>query len=440
MELEIKSARKKPIVIEDLYALSIKALWKTFNSDHISFRLLLVYFFFEYVRPQSLYPVIDIIPWTKLILIMLLFTVFLDKSIHWRSNALNKQFIIFCLIVIASGFNAFSPTVSWEERTVLLNWFLLYFLVINIVNTEKRLLLFVLAYLLFNFKMAQHGTLSFAARGFAFTSWGLIGSPGWFRNSGEFAIQMLIFGSLVVSVVISLKDYWGKYKKWFMYFAASTGFICVIGASSRGAQVGLAAIMLMFVLKLKGGFKGLILLAIFSYALYQVIPDEQLQRFSNMGQDNTSLQRFAYWEVGMSIIDEFPILGIGYFNWMKYVGYLYPDGVGVYGIVQLPHNIYIQVAAEQGYLGLISFVIMVFTAFYLNIKTRRTTEHLENKFLYNLTYGLDAGLVGYLVAGTFVTVFYYPYFWVQISMIVALYSVAHLKEPKKKMYKDSNSF
>jgi len=440
MQLEIKSAIKKSFTLDELYALGIKAMWRTFNKEHISFRLLLVYFFFEYIRPQSLYSLLDIIPWTKLILIMILLTVFLDKSVHWVGNTLNKQFIIFCLIVIASGINAYSPSVSWTEHTVLLNWFLLYFLVINIVNTEKRLFLFIIAYLLFSFKMAQHGALGFAARGFAFTSWGLIGSPGWFRNSGEFAIQMLIYGPLAISVVISLKKYWGKYKLWFLYFAAASGIISVIGASSRGAQLGLVGIVLVFLLKLKGGVKGIVLLAILSYGLYQVLPEEQLQRFNSMGTDNTSLQRFAYWEVGMSIIEEFPVLGIGYFNWMEYVRHLYPDGLGVYHVVQLPHNIYIQVASEQGYLGLLMFILMALTAFYLNYKTRKTTEMLENKFLYNLSYGLDAGLIGYLIAGTFVTVFYYPFFWIQISMIVALYSVAHMQYKKTKKPKNKDMF
>ncbi|MDA3870158.1 MAG: hypothetical protein PF589_09505, partial [Gammaproteobacteria bacterium] len=49
----------------------------------------------------------------------------------------------------------------------------------------------------------------------------------------------------------------------------------------------------------------------------------------------------------------------------------------------------------------------------------------ENKLLFNLTYALDAGLIGYLVAGSFVTVLYYPFFWIQIAMIVMLNNVAY---------------
>jgi hypothetical protein len=40
-----------------------------------------------------------------------------------------------------------------------------------------------------------------------------------------------------------------------------------------------------------------------------------------------------------------------------------------------------------------------------------------------LTHGLDAGLFGYLVAGFFVTVFYYPFFWISYALTVALHHV-----------------
>ena len=88
----------------------------------------------------------------------------------------------------------------------MLTWVLVYFLTISIVNTEKRMIIFLLFYFLFNFKMSQHGTISWASRGFSFAGWGLVGSPGWFRNSGEFAIQMIIFGSLAIASSIHSKN------------------------------------------------------------------------------------------------------------------------------------------------------------------------------------------------------------------------------------------
>ena len=57
-----RKSRNQEVDIADLYALKAKALWQALRKEHISFWLLCLYFFFEYVRPQSLYPVLDVLP------------------------------------------------------------------------------------------------------------------------------------------------------------------------------------------------------------------------------------------------------------------------------------------------------------------------------------------------------------------------------------------
>ncbi|MDQ7033115.1 MAG: hypothetical protein Q9M37_10455 [Desulfonauticus sp.] len=207
MKLQKKS-KKPEVKIEDLYAVKIRAIWRSVRQQHISFWALTAYFFFEYVRPQNIYPVLSDIPFGQVTLLATLFSVFLDRSVHWVSNVENKLFFLFFLIVVLSGIFAFKPAVSWEEHTAILNFFLVYFLVINIINTEKRLFIFILAYLLFSFKMSQHGFIVWAARGFSFTTYGIIGAGGYFQNSGEYAVQMLIFGTLSLSFVLALRAYW----------------------------------------------------------------------------------------------------------------------------------------------------------------------------------------------------------------------------------------
>ena len=84
-------------------------------------------------------------------------------------------------------------------------------------------------------------------------------------------------------------------------------------------------------------------------------------------------------------------------------------------------------AAESGILGLIGFLLLVVYAFSINAKTRKMASQFKNKLYYYLTYGFSMGLVGYLVAGTFVTVLYYPFFWVQIALIVTLHNITKNK-------------
>ncbi|MGB7934292.1 MAG: hypothetical protein WCH04_19125, partial [Gammaproteobacteria bacterium] len=99
-----------------------------------------------------------------------------------------------------------------------------------------------------------------------------------------------------------------------------------------------------------------------------------------------------------------------------------PEGLK-WGRIQLPHNIFIQAGAELGYTGLICFVLMAIYAFIVNARTRVLGKRLHNKFLTYMAFGLDAGMVGYLVAGFFVSVLYYPFFWVQMAMTVALHAI-----------------
>lgn len=413
-----KSKNQEPS-IADFYAIRLGALWAGLKNEPLCFWMLCIYFFFEYVRPQNIYPVIDVIPWAQIALLVTLAAALFDRSVIWVGNIENKLFISFAFIIILSSLYAFMPAVSWHERNVMLGWFMAYFLLINIINTEKRLFLFTLAYLIFSFKMSQHGFFSWAGRGFGFASWGLVGAGAWFRNSGEFAIQMLIFGSMAMGFIYGLKDNWSRIKRWFFYFMPFTAAMSVIGASSRGAQLGLAAIAVMALIKAKLGVKVLLPLLIVSVTLFHFLPEEQKLRFSEMGEDQTSLQRLEYWKFGLETIAEHPVLGVGYNNWWFY----YDHSGKAIGWPMQPHNIFIKAGAELGYLGLASFILMILYVFILNARTRRAAKRLDNKFLYYMAHGLDAGLLGYLVAGFFVTVLYYPFFWVQMAITVALFSV-----------------
>ncbi len=427
----MRSSKKQEndIQLETLYRLNIKTLWQGFKQEHITFIFLCAYYLFEYIRPQVLYPQIDFLPWAQLFLILTLVSLFSDKSIKSVANPLNKLFVLFIIIIILSSLAAYDPWVSWKYKNIMLSWIIVYYLTINIINTEKRFFLFLLVYLLFNLKMGQHGAIDWIGRGLSFADYGLIGSPGWFRNSGEYAIQMMIFGSLAIAFVLSLKEYWGKYKKLLMYGAAATGYLAVVGASSRGSQLGLLVIFIVFSLRSKAGIKGLLGVTALGLLLYNILPDEQMARFQEMGDDRTSLQRLAYWKIGLGLIADNPILGIGYKNWMVVVSDMFPEGIPPLNVVQVPHSIYIEAAAELGIFALLVFLIMVIYAFVLNAKTRKILNGKTDKLLLNVTYALDAGLIGYLVAGAFVTVLTYPFFWVQIAMIVTVNNIVKNKYP-----------
>jgi putative inorganic carbon (HCO3(-)) transporter len=269
--------------------------------------------------------------------------------------------------------------------------------------------------------MSFGGFRRWAAVGFQFRNWGLAGPSGWFQNSGEFGIEMCVFLPIVIYFLIGLQPYLARWKKWLLAFAAVTAVASMAGSSSRGAIVGGAGVGLWFLWRSPNRAKGLAYVGLLAIATWVVLPERQKQRFQSAGEDRTSQHRLEYWSDGIEIANSRPLLGIGYDNWMPYyTKYYNPDG-------QLPHNIFIEAVAELGYVGLFIFIALIAYVFHENARTRRLTMkrgHHPNHFIYYMTYGFDGALIGYLLSGFFVTVLFYPYFWVNMGFTMALALVA----------------
>jgi hypothetical protein len=77
-----------------------------------------------------------------------------------------------------------------------------------------------------------------------------------------------------------------------------------------------------------------------------------------------------------------------------------------------------------GVIGFLLYVLMALFIFRLNARTRSIARQGDNKFIQYMAHGLDGGLVGFLVSTIFFSELFYPNFWVQLSMTVALHAVA----------------
>ncbi|MEX2375247.1 MAG: O-antigen ligase family protein [Dehalococcoidia bacterium] len=412
-----------------LLALSPMAHWRALLSQSPAFWGLCFYFMIEYVRPQSIWPAIDVLPWGQASLLFTFGAALLVERPRKRPvTPLDIGVTAFTAVVLASLVTSQYPSWGMEGMSVFINWLLVYYLTVRLVNTPKRFLIFFLLFLLWSLKMSQHGTRSLIARGFTFQDWGATGGPGWFHNSGEFAIQMCVFLPMSLHFILGMKHRWPRWKTLGLTaLLAGTAVIALISSSSRGGQLGGAAVLLFMVLfQSKYRWKKLFWVALVLPIGWILTPPEQQARFMEMGEDHTSQTRFTYWTDGLEIMSQYPILGIGYESWGPYYTRNYnPDG-------QLPHNIFIEAGAELGYLGLGAFLVLIALTFTMNARTRRlaTTCPEWGAFLRSTAYGLDAALVGYLVSGFFVTVLFYPYFWVNLSFTAALYLVTRQQAVK----------
>jgi hypothetical protein len=70
---------------------------------------------------------------------------------------------------------------------------------------------------------------------------------------------------------------------------------------------------------------------------------------------------------------------------------------------------------------------MILACFANTRKVRKLSRGKEDQFLAIMSYGFDAALLGFLGSGFFITVLYYPYFWIHCALTTCLHTAAQKK-------------
>ena len=404
---------------DPLFRLELRRMWTFFRRQPASLWFVCLYMFFEYVRPQAIYAPLHGMPLASISAGLCGAALLLEQRKPHKATFVDGQLVLFTLIILASAAQAYFPALAFSKfMPLFFGWMIAYFLITTTVDNDRKFLIFMILYFLWCFKMSQHGTRSFVERGFSFASYGVTCGPQFFHNSGECGIQMAMFFPAALYFFLGVKAFVSRRTKWVVAVLPATAALTIMGSSSRGAQLALATLLLWMVSRSKRPVRALLVTAFAAAALYAVLPEEQKDRFRTMGTDETSMTRRQYWADGMQIMNDHPVLGVGFGNWLRY----YLRNYNAEG--QLPHNIFIEAGAELGYTGLAGFVLLIVGTGVMNYRTRKMAARMSTgSFYWHMAHGFDGALIGFLVGGFFVTVLYYPFFWMNLAMTAALYNV-----------------
>ena len=414
-----------------LFRLRVGDIWRFLLTQKASFWFLNLYMFFEYIRPQELRGYLNFFPFAQTALILTVAAFIFEGKWFSLRNAASWWLLGFTAIVIFSIVFALDQAQATKNLNVYFIWVLLYFLIVNIVVTERQFFVFLLAFLLYHFYMTFGAMRQWASFGFGFRSWGLAGGGGWFANSGDFGVGLCIFLPISLYFVLAIRPYVSKRKFYFWAAMPVTAFLAIIGSSSRGAVLGAIAVGLWMLLRTRYRVKGTALAIVVLAIGFYILPAEQKARFTQAGTDATSVSRLTYWKNGWGIAAEYPLHGIGYFGWLPYYHEHFPrlreDGYVM--SPELPHNLFILAVAELGYPGLAMLVGLMGMTFVINYRTRKLAwkDPTSGRFHFLIARGLDGSVIGLIASGFFDTVLWYPFIWVQLGLTVAHHEVVRAK-------------
>jgi O-antigen ligase len=428
--------RPPAAALDDLLALRPGKTWRFFASQDFAFWATCLYLVVEYVRPQQLIGALYGLPLGQIVLSAALLA-FLGSGKWFAMKGLGSWLLVAYTVVIGlSSATAYDTSASIAGWRLWISWVVIYFLIVNVVNTRARFFVFMTIWLVSHYYMSQGAAKQFALRGFTFDAYGVRGAPGWFANSGEFGIAMCMFLPLAWHFYLGVRRHLSKLKLALVIGMPVTAAIGIMGSSSRGAVLGMLVVAVWAAFWSKYRVKAFVGGAMLLVAAWFVIPSEFKDRFTTAGEDYTSQTRKTFWLAGIDMVATHPVLGIGYGNWLPYYANHYLDPTAgkrdPTSRLQLPHNIFIECVAELGLVGLGVFLALIGATLRLNYLTRKRIRErggAQNEFASEIAYGLDAAMIGYIVSGFFVTVLYYPFFWVNLALTTALHSAVAAEVP-----------
>lgn len=139
---------------------------------------------------------------------------------------------------------------------------------------------------------------------------------------------------------------------------------------------------------------------------------------------NAESGRMAVWGRGIGYMQDRPLTGVGLNAFPIAEGTISPlADRQMFGRPlkwSAAHSSYVQVGAELGVLALVLFLGMLIGAYVVATRLARDAQRFGATSISALSRALAAGLVGYAVAGAFLSQAYAPFLLLTVGMIVGL--------------------
>lgn len=381
----------------------------------------------------------------KLLTLAVLGAVIVESYREPRSNRLGppepalKFALLYCVALLLSYLLADdADAAAWSIRR-LLGLVVLFYLVVRMVRDQRQLEWVVLAIIgstLFSSVIVLYDSLlgqsllatSFAASEAEFE--GMARSSGASDQDPTTTATMLLAGTLLALFLATKTPKW----RWLNISTTllGTGAIMFSFARSSALAYGLAIAWLVWKYRRHRSFLIVVGTVMFSgLAALPFVPGEYLDRLASMGDiesDVTLQRRITYTRIGIELLSEYPVFGVGPGNFqVRYIDEPYRTYGGRKLIPRLLHNMFLSVAVEVGFVGLFGFLGLIIAGV---VGTGDAAKRAESKDIRILAEATQFAYVPFLFASMFVPNEYNKYTWIMAGLAVAVTRIAGLRNPQ----------
>jgi probable O-glycosylation ligase (exosortase A-associated) len=388
---------------------------------------LIVYLLVFIFRPGETYTALNAVRFELILGATLAFLTLLKNKYKYGSftlqdSRLNQDYLLIIgAMALSLIFSACKDcTVESLQNMVKLGVF--YLLIVLIVDSRKRLEIFFWVFLLAIAKSAFDITFGFY-HGQAVFNQGLnraTATNSAMDNFNGIAITMNTVIPFVYYLFLHYKEWW---KKGAMGLMLVLFVWTLIVTGSRGGLLGFLAILVIIWCQSKNKMAMALLLIIFLAVGWTALGEDSKARYLSIFADNldaSSENRIKAWIDGFMLFISRPLSGVG-------AGAFANARAEAFGVYLNPHNLYIQIIAELGLIGVVVYFLFMKDLFGINMRTIRWTNEKKtsNRLLEPIARATIVSGASLLVTGIFAHSAY-RYTW---YLLAALTVVAeHLRK------------
>jgi len=369
------------------------------------------------------------------LLMFLIFIVFILKvvfdQIHLKKSVVFIPVGLFILSVLFSLLRA--RLIDYSQLYYQFSVILLFFIVISIARKQAIINRIILSMVLSTFIVSLTAVIQFVLKEnpllFSFVFGNEAGSillpDGLYRSIGSFGQANALGGFLLLSLPFFILLFRNRLGAKFWIIAAMMFFIvlALFSTLSRSAIFGLGTMTLTYLFfgskrksKIKVAMSGLLILFLFLSLFPDLIETIKL-RFSNLlaGEFDSHVVRFVLYQAAVEMFESSPLFGVGFGNFIVSQDILEVRGA---------HNIFLNILAELGLFGLLSFLAIQVSVLKNNFKSLRQEK---SGVTPTISLCCNLSIIGFLAAGLFDSLLHSfaisLYFWMIFAVSVSATSL-----------------
>lgn len=421
MDFSVNKPIKEGIPFSSIKPVSGKLFWG-----------LLIFFLFEYVRPGSYFPILEVAKLNTIIPVTVLLFTFLANGGRSYSDILNahstKWLLFFIILFPIQVFTADVTLYVWNTFKAIVGYLLIYFVIIKQVTSIQRIkAVFATLVLVHIVMLALNPNVILAPEGRHYMGGTFLG------DGNDFAWSVCIVVPLALFLAQTSK---GKTKKIFFWSSFVLLALTVIGTQSRGGSIALAASVIYLVLRSRKKALGLMGLGALVTVVFLFAPQayfDRMRTIKDYETESSAQGRIVAWKSAIRMAKDHPLIGVGAGHFAVEFGVNYrPPGVGR---TEWPwtnaHSIYFVALGEFGFTGIVILLGIIISNLFRN---ERKIMDLNKLNLFSaaidrkLMLLMQASLIGFAVGGAFLSGLYYPHLYVLAGLMESVRFITSKKK------------